>query len=417
MSLPARSQPGPQRRAWPAALVDRGLAVIAADLRRAAGPAGLAALLSVAGLLTIPAVHRLPGAAAAGLALAATAPLAGIRRWPGPVIAMILAASAVFLIAGRLSWPVPAMAGWLAAVAAAPLLLRRALAVTVLAGAELLVAVAAVPTMPSATPWDATVAEALAVIVAWGAGDTLRLRRQGARDLAAAAERERMLSERAVLDRGRAALAGERATMARELHDVIAHHMSMIAVRAGTAPYAIDGLPGAGREAFDEIAREARMALAELRMVLGVLRAPGAGPEAAPQPGVGDLATLLARARGAGTSVTQTVTGTPRPLPAPVELCAYRVVQESVTNAGRHATGSDVDVAVTYKSDELAVTVRNGAGHGTAAPGGPPGSGFGLLGLRERVAILGGQMTARPLSGGGFEVAVTLPDDPRPVAS
>jgi signal transduction histidine kinase len=265
---------------------------------------------------------------------------------------------------------------------------------------------AAQPFAPSNTPWDATLAEALAVVAAWGAGERIRSRRQSAASQAAAAEQVKVLSQRDMLAR-------ERASIARELHDVVAHHVSMIAVRAGTAPYAIPGLPEPGQEAFAEIAREARTALTELRVVLGVLRDPAKASEATPQPRLGDIQALLERVRGAGTDVSWFVTGEARVLPASVELCGYRVVQEAVTNAGRHAPGSRVTVTMTYEPEGLAVTVAN-----TAAPGGAgaraaadagPGTGFGLVGLRERVAMLGGQITTGPTPGGGFEVAAMLP--------
>jgi signal transduction histidine kinase len=233
----------------------------------------------------------------------------------------------------------------------------------------------------------------------------IRSRRQSAATQAAAAEQVKVLSQRDVLAR-------ERASIARELHDVVAHHVSMIAVRAGTAPYAIAGLPGPGQDAFAEIAREARTALTELRVVLGVLRDPARLSGAAPQPRLGDLEALLERVRRAGTDVSWSVAGPARMLPASVELCGYRIVQEAVTNAGRHAPGSRVTVTMAYEPDALSVTVANtaaGSAPGRAAPDCGPGPGFGLVGLRERVAMLGGQVTAGPVAGGGFEVRAVLP--------
>ncbi len=204
--------------------------------------------------------------------------------------------------------------------------------------------------------------------------------------------------------------ARERASIARELHDVVAHHVSMIAVRAATAPYAITELPHPGRAAFAEIAEEARTALTELRVVLGVLRAPGGGSETAPQPRLVDLDDLLSRAARAGMDVAMTVTGPRRPLPASVELCCYRLVQEALTNAGRHAPGSAIRVELGYGRAALSVRVSNGCGSPPSGPGRPAGpSGYGLTGLRERVEMLRGELRAGPAGDGGFAVTALLP--------
>jgi signal transduction histidine kinase len=387
--------------------VERALSVLLADFRRPRGPVIIAVLLAGSALLALPQHWSELGPALPLVALAGTAPVALLRRYPAVAISVLLAAGAAFMIFARLAWPVPAIVGWLLALAACPQVLSRRGAVRALAAAELTVLTAA--GVPGASPWDATLAEGLAVIAAWGAGELLRARRQAAADQAATAAQLRDVSEREVLAR-------ERAAIARELHDVVAHHVSMIAVRAGTAPYAIDGLPGPGAAAFGEIAQQARTALTELRVVLGVLRDPGHAPEAAPQPGLADMPGLLTRARGAGTAVTSVQTGIIRPLPGSLELCGYRVVQEAVTNAGRHAPGSQVRVTLDYQRAALAVTVHNAA----AAPAGPvprdplPGAGFGLTGLRERVAMLGGQLTAGPDGAGGFTVRAVLPAPPGP---
>jgi signal transduction histidine kinase len=399
------SPPKDGRAAWPGALMERVLGALAADFRRPTGPVVIAAVLVITTLFTR---GSAPGVLTYTpvLALVATMPVAVLRRFPRPSIAVILSASVIFLYFGRLSWPLPAIAAWLIALVASPVLLSKGAAIWAFLGTEAVILFAAQPFAPSNTPWDATLAEALAVVAAWGAGERIRSRRQSAASQAAAAEQVKVLSQRDMLAR-------ERASIARELHDVVAHHVSMIAVRAGTAPYAIPGLPEPGQEAFAEIAREARTALTELRVVLGVLRDPAKASEATPQPRLGDIQALLERVRGAGTDVSWFVTGEARVLPASVELCGYRVVQEAVTNAGRHAPGSRVTVTMTYEPEGLAVTVAN-----TAAPGGAgaraaadagPGTGFGLVGLRERVAMLGGQITTGPTPGGGFEVAAMLP--------
>jgi signal transduction histidine kinase len=393
------------RTSWPGALVERALAFIAADFRRPVGPVFAAAVLAVAAVAARSTqAGPLDGSVAALLGFLATAPIAVIRRFPGPVIGLVLAASSMFVIFARLSWSVAAVAGWLFAVAACPVLLRRRQAILAVAAMEVAVILGMLNLRANATPWDATAAEALAVIVAWGAGELLRARRQAAVEQAAAAAQLRQLSERD-------AAARERASIARELHDVVAHHVSMIAVRAATAPYAITDLPEPGQDAFGEIAEEARTALAELRVVLGVLRAPGSGrSDTAPQPRLADLDELLSRMARAGMDADMAVTGRQRPLPTSVELCCYRIVQEALTNAGRHAPGSAVRVEIGYLPTALSVRVSNGHASPASGPGRrAASSGYGLTGLRERVEMLRGEFRAGPDGDGGFDVSALLP--------
>jgi signal transduction histidine kinase len=406
LSGPAAS--AASRTSWPGSLVERALRALADDYRRPTGPIVVAAVLAITAALSAASGKPvLPPATAILLGLLATVPIAVIRRFPATAIGIVLTASAFFLVAGRLAWPPSAVAGWLIAVAACPVMLSRKAAIRAFVLVEAIVLLAALPAMPSTTPWDATFAEALAVVAAWGAGEMLRSRRQSALDQAAAVKQLRYLSERDMLAR-------ERASIARELHDVVAHHVSMIAVRAGTAPYAIGELPQAGQEAFGEIAQEARTALTELRVVLGVLRDPGRASEAAPQPRIADVAALLDRVRSAGTEVKEVMTGTVRALPGSVELCAYRIVQEAVTNAGRHAPGSRVSVNISYQGAELIVIVRNSAPDDARRAQREPqaATGYGLVGLRERVAMLGGKITAGPGADGGFAVWALLPAAP-----
>jgi signal transduction histidine kinase len=403
------------RTSWPGSLMERALALLAADFRRPAGPFVMAAVLSFGAMLegARAAQPVVPPELAIILGILATAPIAAIRRFPGPAIGIVLTASAVFVVVGRLSWSVAAMIGWLVALGACPLLLPRRRAVQAVAATEVAVLLALLGLAGSDTPWDATAAEALAVMAAWGAGEMLRARRQSAIEQAAVAEQVRYLSARDVVAR-------ERASIARELHDVVAHHVSMIAVRAATAPYAITGLPEPGEAAFAEIADEARAALTELRVVLGVLRSPDGKSDSAPQPRIAELDLLLSRMVSAGTDVQLTVIGQPRPLPGSVELCCYRIVQEALTNAGRHAAGSQVGVQLRYQPEALTIRVGNGpaadrsAGLGRGAPGGPgdpaeAALGYGLTGLRERVAMLRGEFGAGPDDRGGFSVTASLP--------
>jgi signal transduction histidine kinase len=205
---------------------------------------------------------------------------------------------------------------------------------------------------------------------------------------------------------------GERARISRELHDVVAHHISMIAVQAETARLATPGMPAAGAERLSAIGDTARAALTEMRRLLGVLREDTRGPEPdlAPQPGLAQLNELLDEAREAsGSGARLIVSGWLTSLDPGVELAAYRIIQEALTNARRHAPGAAVDVELRFTPDALHLRVRdNGPG---PAPAGAQreGAGHGLLGMRERAAAVGGQLSAGPAPGLGFQVEATLP--------
>jgi signal transduction histidine kinase len=233
---------------------------------------------------------------------------------------------------------------------------------------------------------------------------------------------ERRLAEQERRHSGELSLLEERQRIARELHDVVAHHMSVIAIQAEAAPYKMQVPPPELVECFAGIRESALTGLAELRRVLGVLRTDG--PDTAPQPGLADLDALLDSARSGGLSVTAAITGDPVPLPDGVDLSAYRILQEALSNAMRHAPGSHVLVSVTYRDEHVGLDVRNDAGSpvtATAArtPGtgestgrgglGGTGSGHGLIGMRERVSMLGGSLHAGPREGGGFHVIAILP--------
>ena len=338
---------------------------------------------------------------AIALALASTAPLLLLRVLPIPALALPVLCGAVFITTARLEWPSASIACWLAALALCPLYLRRAQALGGLALAEASVAAALfVPPRINATPWDATVAELLAAAAAWWAGETVRSRRDTRAERAAVAHRLRTLSERD-------AVARERARIARELHDVVAHHVSTIAVRAATLPYEVGDLPEPARTGLAEIAEGARAALADLRAVLGVLRSSTDKADGEPQPRLDDLPMLVARVQTTGVRVVFRIVGEQRPLPGSVQVCGYRIVQEGLTNAVRHAPGGKVHVEVGYGADELAVAVRDDGGGAVSAAA--EGGGYGLIGMRERVATLGGTLRTGPRAGGGFEIVAVLP--------
>ncbi|QFZ23109.1 sensor histidine kinase [Saccharothrix syringae] len=186
----------------------------------------------------------------------------------------------------------------------------------------------------------------------------------------------------------------ERARIAREMHDVVAHHMSKVVVRCETAPYRIAGLPGAALREFTELGADARAAITDMQGLLGVLRAADQRADRVPQPGLADIRALHAGAELPAVEV-----------PGAVGLTAYRVVQEALTNAERHAPGSSTSVSVGFEGGELRVVVRNTAG----GPSRGGGGGHGLRGMRERVAVHGGEVTAGPTGDGGFEVRAVIP--------
>ena len=266
-----------------------------------------------------------------------------------------------------------------------------------------------------------------AVVLAWGGsaaaatGIAVRARRE-ARTRTAAGE---ALADTLLAHTAR----GERARIARELHDVVAHHISMVAVQAETARLTTPGLPAAGAQRFADIGDTARAGLTEMRRLLGVLRedAEEAGATVAdrhPQPGLPQLAELVDVARDAsGAAARLIVSGPVAEFDPGVELAAYRIVQEALTNARRHAPGAAVDVELRYDDDALRLLVRdNGPGPAQApgvpqAPGGdgaeaPAGSGHGLLGMRERAIAVGGSLHTGAAPGGGFLVEAVLPAKP-----
>ncbi|MFD7897073.1 sensor histidine kinase [Streptomyces sp. NPDC059743] len=209
------------------------------------------------------------------------------------------------------------------------------------------------------------------------------------------------------VERDRRTLLEERTTIARELHDVVAHHMSVVAIQAEAAPYRVENPPPELEQAFVTIRENAVAALTELRRVLGVVRAEDYQAPDAPQPTLADLDGLLANVGDAGLTVRKTVTGAVRELPQGVELSAYRIVQEALSNALRHAPGSTATVEIAYVLGGLGLRIVNTAPQGLVKPS--PGAGHGITGMRERVTMLNGEMTADLTEDGGYEVAAFIP--------
>jgi signal transduction histidine kinase len=249
--------------------------------------------------------------------------------------------------------------------------------------------------------------------LAWVIGDSMRTRRAYYAQLEERAERLQRERE----ERSKAAVAAERARIARELHDVVAHNVSVMVVQADGAAYVLDGSPDQAKQALGTISQTGRLALAEMRRLLGLLRqADDSGGEYVPQPGVDQLGDLIEQVRGAGLPVEFTVAGPVHRLSSGVELTAYRIVQEALTNTRKHGgPTAQATVRLTYGEHKLGMLIEDdgrGAPDGTPEEGGADGLGQGLIGMRERVSMVGGTLHTGPRPGGGFRIRAELPLKP-----
>lgn len=275
---------------------------------------------------------------------------------------------------------------------------RRAVAALAVSLAALFV-VLRTPSLPQVNPGLTS----LVLVTALALGIALRSLRLARKDLVVQAE---LTAE----ERARRTLLEERGRIARELHDVVAHHMSVISIQAQVAPHLVEHPTEELRENLTGIRENALEALAELRRVLGVLRSedtPSQSARHAPQPGLDRLDELVDTVRSAGLAVTVSTTGAPRPLSPGVELSAYRIVQEALSNVMRHAPGASAGVAIGHRPSGVTVRVVNSPPDRPAAPS--PGVRHGLLGMRERTAMLGGELATGPTPDGGWEVTAILP--------
>ncbi|MGW8970777.1 sensor histidine kinase [Streptomyces platensis] len=370
-----------------------------------------------------------PAAMTAVLVLAVLQSGAVVLALSRPVPAWWLSTIALFLArdGGSLkvshaplwSWSIPgitlhALVLFLLALRVRPRIAAEALGFSLLAAVAALVFLAPVPDetiLPGAaapvlmtSTQDVTVVQdavtfTLSVVV----GTALRGRRVARNQLV---EQEVLTAG----ERARRTLLEERNRIARELHDVVAHHMSVISIQAQVAPHLVKDPTDELKENLAGIRGSAVEALTELRRVLGVLRSEEAladGVRHTPQPTLGRLDELVGAVRGAGLRVTTDITGEPRPLSPGVELSAFRIVQEALSNALRHAPGAHVRVALGYRSGGLTIRVANTAPDRPAPPS--QGAGHGLLGMHERTAMLGGEFAAGPTPDGGYEVTAILP--------
>jgi signal transduction histidine kinase len=338
------------------------------------------------------------------LALLSTVPVAFRARRPLVMAAVVLAANGacIFAAAPRQAAFQPFVALVLVAYSAGSRAEgRRAIWVPPL------LAAAAVPVFVAAVLHGQDPGNALPsfvwLLAAWVIGRTVRSLRRKTVALEAA---NRELGEQRELQ-AQAAVAVERGRIARELHDVVAHNVSMMVVQAGAAARVLDGEQPHVRNALDVIAVTGRETVDEMRALLGVLRSDDGPAALRPQPGLADLEQLICGVREAGLPVTLRIEGTQCPLPAALDLSAFRIVQEALTNALKHAGPADARVTVRYQARAVELEIAD-TGAGPAGPAGRAGSGHGLVGMRERAAMFGGELQAAS-SGRGFTVRARLP--------
>jgi signal transduction histidine kinase len=237
-------------------------------------------------------------------------------------------------------------------------------------------------------------------------GETTRGRRAYLEEV----EERAIEAERTREDEARRRAGEERVRIARELHDILAHRISMISVQSGVGAHLMDRDPDQARRALNAVNQASKEALQELRATLGLLRQVDAPEPRSPAPGLAQLGGVMASATAAGVEVRLDITGEPRNLPSGVDLAAYRIVQESLTNVIRHARAATARIAIAYRRAEVVIEVED---DGRGVDDGEPvaGGGNGLLGMRERATALGGDLDAGPLAGGGFRVLARLPVD------
>jgi signal transduction histidine kinase len=368
----------------------------------------LIAFLAIAGMLELVVGRDSPGAPPMTLWIAVPAvavlvlPLFARRRFPfaAPAVYWILAAAISFGDGLLL-----AFIGSLGLVGLASAFLLGNLGDPLKAGVGLIIVVVGIVVVvyniPGPLPVGDFVFIPLRFVVAWVAGYALRERAEqveAAEERAARAEREREAA-------ARVGVAEERARIARELHDIVAHAVSVMVLQVGAVRHRLPDALAEDRDALRDVERAGRTALAEMRRLLAAMRSAGDEAELLPQPGLDGLDSLVGEIGRAGLPVELHVDGMPFPLPRGVDLSAYRIVQEGLTNALKHAHASDADVTVRYRPDELEIEVRdNGEGSSKS-----DGLGHGLVGVRERVKIYGGEMTASTAPEGGFVLSTRLP--------
>ena len=346
------------------------------------------------------------------LALISTLPVAVRRLWPLPVLGIVLAGSVAAMAIGTGKDPSVAVALALYLVA---LRYPWRTSTAVLAGVLVLTAAG---TAAGGSALDHNQASAVAarfvgsavvLIAAWVIGVAVRQQRAYTAGLHEQAERR----IQAQLDEGRRAATEERLRIARELHDVVAHSLSLIAVQAGVGNYVAGARPEEAARALASIETTSRDAMREMRRLLGVLRDDSAGTDLAPAHGLADVGQLVTGTADAGVRVQLEIRGTQRPVPPGVGLAAYRIIQEALTNVVKHAHTKASRVLVTHTDDALCLEITDD-GRGARADAVAASGGHGIAGMRERASLFGGELHAGPLPGRGFRVGVRLPLDRAP---
>jgi signal transduction histidine kinase len=366
---------------------------------------GLAAVLAFLGIASSAAMGRL---IAVPLVIALAAPVVFRRAYPVAAFAAAIAVGALQVLINSKPNPTDLAIVILLYTLAAYTPRRISIAglAICLAGS----AAAVLRWMPDRlSMWDSLLVGSIMFagpsLIAWVFGDSMRYRRAyytNLEDRAARLEAERDIQ-------AQIAAAAERARIARELHDVVAHNVSVMVVQADGASYALGSDPDRARQALAAISATGRQALAEMRRMLGVLRRDedGTEPGRAPLPGIGQMGELLEQTRATGLAVSFTVEGVPQPLPDGAALAAYRIVQESLTNTRKHGgPRATAEVTLRYLEDALLLRITDD-GRGAAAAS--DGAGHGLTGMRERVAVYGGWVQAGPRPSGGYHVTALLP--------
>jgi signal transduction histidine kinase len=342
-----------------------------------------------------------------GLILLQTVPVAWRRR--APVAVLAVTGGALFLF-GRMEYP-PSLAAFGFLVALYTVAAYRSRRTSIPAVLVSVAGVAAIMVLGRGpVEADALLAELVIIGAAWWLGDGLRIRREQLielEDRAVALERDRE-------ERAERAVAEERRVIARELHDVVAHNVTVIVAQAGAAQQIFDVAPQEAREVLGTIEHTGREALVEMRRLMGILRTHDDEDGRSPQPGLRNIDLLVSQVRNAGVPVTLAVEGTPRPLPVGLDMSAFRIVQEALTNVLKHAGPTSAHVVIRYGQDRLDLVVTdNGRGASSNGRGGN-GRGFGQLGMRERVALFGGDLRVRTAPGGGYQVSASLPFEDEP---
>jgi signal transduction histidine kinase len=373
--------------------------------RQGAIDIAIAAALAITGSAEVWATSALDGDPRALLTLAVlamTLPLAFRRRWPLAVLVVVLFWATVTSAAWDL-FDKTAFGMGVLLVAAYAVAAYRELREAAIGGAIILGWGAAAMVWDD-VPFGDYLFVAIILGGVWAAGRTVRSRRQ----LAVALADKNVLLEHEQEARAKQAVAEERTRIARELHDVVAHNVSVMVVQAGAERRALGDDRPATREALEAIEQTGRQALTEMRRLLGMLRKDDDELALAPQPSMEHLELLVSQVREAGMPVELEVEGEPEPLPAGVDLSAYRIVQEALTNALKHAGPARALVRVRYGVDELELEILDD-GPGPAADATNGAGGHGLIGMRERVSMFGGNLAAGERSGGGYSVHARLP--------